>query len=253
MSYRDIKNKTTFTLPTISKNIHHDLKLKTRRKAKAHKLSQKQKFNRKTTCWKLYKKHMAGKKSEFEVALDEALIYLEDSNGRTRICYVKRSKQVLEAWVLENEKSFKKDFMVVGILTGIGTVPLTKVASATTINNQYYVHYVLKPLSTQHLPRLYEVDVNKVFFHHHKATSHTANLTMVYLEEVRAKLGITYQEQKDTPAKSLEARSLDFFGFGYLKQRIASRRVKTLGWFWKISQGEWSQINGHIVQTALAG
>ena len=170
--------------------------------------------------------------------MDEALVYLEDSNSESRICYIKQGKQVGDDWVLETDKSFKSGFMVVGILTGMGTAPLIRVSSSTKINLQYYVDYVLRPLFTEHLPRLYGQDINKVFFHHDKATSHTSNLTTDYINEVAEELGITYIEKKEITVKCLDASPLDFFGFGYLKQRIAKRKAKTLEGFWKISQDE---------------
>ena len=178
ISYRDIKQETGVSFPLISQIIHQDLNLQTRKKTKVHRLSTEHKRNRKTNCRKLYEYQLAGERSEFSVTLDETLIYLEDSNGESRICYVKRGEKVPEAWVLENDKSFKKGFMVVGILTGKGTVPLIKVPSATKINSQFYVDYVLRPLFTEHLPRLYGKYINKVFFHHDKATSHTSELTI---------------------------------------------------------------------------
>ena len=72
--------------------------------------------------------------------MDEALVYLEDSNSESRICYIKQGKQVGDDWVLETDKSFKSGFMVVGILTGMGTAPLIRVSSSTKINLQSTVH-----------------------------------------------------------------------------------------------------------------
>lgn len=252
MPYRDIRKKTTLTLPIISKIIHQDLGLKTRRKCKVHRLTKNHKKNRKTNCRKLYEKHLAGSRTEFAVTLDEALVYLEDSNGESRICYIKQGEQVPDDWVLETDKSFKSGFMVVGILTGRGTAPLIRVPSSTKINSQYYVDYVLRPLFTEHLPRLYGQDINKVFFHHDKATSHTSNLTTDYLNEVAEELGITYIEKKEIPVKCPDASPLDFFGFGYLKQRITKRKARTLEGVWKIAQDEWSQITVQQIRKTFA-
>ena len=47
---------------------------------------QSTKINRKTNYRKLYEKRLAGDRSEFAVTLDEALIYLDDSNGQSKIC-----------------------------------------------------------------------------------------------------------------------------------------------------------------------
>jgi len=43
-------------------------------------------------------------------------------------------EQIPEVRILENGKSFKKVFMVEGLLTGNGTVPLVKILSITNIN-----------------------------------------------------------------------------------------------------------------------
>ena len=79
------------------------------------------------------------------------------------------------------------------------------------------MEYVLKPLFTEHLPRLYPRDMDKVFFHHDKASSHTANLTIEYLEQMKDELGISYLNKKDIPVKCSDGSSLlDFFGFCFL-------------------------------------
>ena len=115
--------------------------------------------------------------------------------------------------------------MVVGILTDKGTIPLIRVPSEVKINAQFYVDYVLKPLFTEHLPKLYRNEMDKVFFHHDKASSHTSHLTTRYLEKMKRVLGISYIDKEDIPVKTPDASPLDFFGFGYLKQRLGKRKA----------------------------
>lgn len=113
----------------------------------------------------------------------------------------------------------------------------------------------LSTICKEHLPRLYGNVINKVFFHHDKATSHTAKLTTAYLEvcQVKAEMGITYLEKKEIPVKCPDGSSLDFFGFGYLKQRIATRRTRTLDRVWKVAQEEWSRIDVDTIKATFAG
>jgi [histone H3]-lysine36 N-dimethyltransferase SETMAR len=251
-SYRDIAKQTSLSPPTINKIIVHDLGMQSKKKAKVHKLMSTHKKNRKTNCRKLYERHLAGDRSEYAVTLDEALIYLDDTNKKRRICYVKRAEPVPESWIFENDESFKKGFMVIGVITGKGTLPLIRVPSAVKVNAQYYVDYVLRPLFTQHLPALYGKEINKVFFHHDKATSHTANLTTAYLEKLKVELGINYLAKEDIPVKSPDASPLDFFGFGYLKQKLTMRRATTLEGVWKLSQEVWSDISVDTCQQVFA-
>ena len=202
----------------------------------------------KTNCRKLYENHLAGDKCEYAVTLDEAFIYLDDSNKKRRICYVKRGEPVPESWIFENDESF----MVIGIITGRGTVPIFRVPTKVKINAEYYVELVLKPLFTKHLPLLYPGEMDKVFFHHDKATSHTADSTTDYLEELKTNIGISYLEKQDIPVKAPDASPLEFFGFGYLKQRLGKRNAKTLDGVWKIVREEWSLIDLNMIQNVFA-
>ena len=79
-----------------------------------------------------------------------------------------------------------------------------------------------------HLPRLYPNEMDKVYFHQDKASSHTANLTTEYLVKMKSELGISFINKDEIPVKAPNRSPLDFFGFGYLKQRLSSRRDKTL-------------------------
>ena len=234
---RAIASETGLSLATVNKVIHQDLGLDKRKKYKVHRLTPLSRQNRKTNCRFIYENHLAGDRSEYAVTLDEALIYMKNVNGKRKICYVKQGEKVPHNWVFERDKSYSKGFMVIGILTGRGTVPLFRVPTACKINAEYYVEYVLKPLFHEYLPALYENEMDKVFFHHDKASSHTAELTTEFLETMKEQLGILYLEKRRIPVKSSDASPLDFFGFGYLKQKLFLRKARTLEGVWKIAQG----------------
>lgn len=251
-TYRAICKKTAVSLDTICKIIHEDLHLETKKKAKVHKLTAENAKNRKTNCRKLYENHLAGDKAEFIVTLDEALVYLDDVNAKRSICYVNVGEQVPDSWVFEKSESFSKSFMVVGIITGRGALPLLRVPSGAKVDAECYVNYVLKPLFRDLLPSLYPDDMDKVFLHHDKATVHTAEFTKQYLEKIRQEAGISYIAKEDIPVKAPDASPLDFFGFGYLKQRLQSRRAKTLEGIWKVAKEEWSTIDTEMVKKVMA-
>ena len=152
-SHRHNQKETTLALSTINKIIHQDLSKDTWKKLNVYYL----KINR-----KLYEKHLARDKSEFAVTLDEAFIYEYEKNEQTRICYVSRGEIISDDWVFEESESFSKSFMVVGIISERGTVPLFRVPARVKINAKYYINYFLKPLFSVHFPRLYP---NEVFLH----------------------------------------------------------------------------------------
>ena len=231
--------------------IHKDLNKKTRRKTKVHRLNQDQKATRKTTCRKMYEQHLSGPKYEYFVTLDEAWIYLSYCNGNRKICYVESGKNPPENWMKYSTESWPKGFMVVGVMTGRGVIPLFRVPPKVKINADYYITYILKPLFEKFLPEKYPGELHKIFFHHDKASSHTSRKTLEFLNEMKAKHKINFISNKDIPVKSPDASLCDFFGFGWLKQQLLRRKATTLEGLWKLSRDIWHTFPLETVQKAF--
>ena len=218
------------------------LKKEKRKKYRVHRLSPKHIQNRKTNCRKLYEKVLAGQRSEYVVTLDEALFGLENCNGERKICYITAGQDVPEDWVVDHE-NFCETFMVVGAISGRGTLPLVRVPKKTKVNADYYVKHVLKPLVEVQLPKLYPGEMSKVVIHHDKASSHTARKTQDYARMVKVKYGITLMRNEDIPVKSPDTSPMDFFGFGYLKWQLFGHRPSTIEGVWKLLKRAWSKID----------
>ncbi|UYV69740.1 IKK1 [Cordylochernes scorpioides] len=212
-----------------------DLELDTRRKGKVHKLTPFHMKNRATNARKLYEEHLAGSRSEYTATLDEAWMYVTYCNGIRKICYIKRGNQV----------------PVVGVMTGRGVLPLIKVPSKVKVNSEFYIECVLKPVIEQ-LKDLYPGEMDKVFLHHDKASSHTSNKTQQFLQEMKDTLGLNFIRNSDIPVKSPDVSPLDFYGFGMLKQRLFNRRPKTEAGLWKAAQEEWSNVSLSKVKEVFA-
>lgn len=226
---------------TIGRIIHEDLQKKTYKKTKVHALKPRHKQIRKSTSRKLYRGHLAGKKSEFAVTLDEALFFTQDCNGTRRICYSK-SKIEVEKYICERSEKFSDKVMVVGAMSGRGPLPLIRVPHNVKICAKYYIEEVLRPLLEKEIPKLYGEDTSKVFVHHDAASSHTANITTQYAVELKQKLGITIIPKQEIPVKSPDASPMDFYGFGMLKQALFKRRATTLNGLCKVLDDEWSKV-----------
>ncbi|UYV78804.1 hypothetical protein LAZ67_16002840 [Cordylochernes scorpioides] len=239
------------SLKTINNIIHKDLELDTRRKGKVHKLTPFHMKNRATNARKLYEEHLAGSRSEYTATLDEAWMYVTYCNGIRKICYIKRGNQVPDNWVHQCSETFLKGFMVVGVMTGRGVLPLIKVPSKVKVNSEFYIECVLKPVIEQ-LKDLYPGEMDKVFLHHDKASSHTSNKTQQFLQEMKDTLGLNFIRNSDIPVKSPDASPLDFYGFGMLKQRLFNRRPKTEAGLWKAAQEEWSNVSLSKVKEVFA-
>ncbi|UYV62159.1 hypothetical protein LAZ67_1008068 [Cordylochernes scorpioides] len=250
-SQRQLSRMCGTSLKTINNIIHKDLELDTRRKGKVHKLTPFQMKNRATNARKLYEEHLGGSRSEYTATLDESWMYVTYCNGIRKICYIKRGNQVPDNWVHQCSETFPKGFMVVGVMTGRGVLPLIKVPSKVKVNSEFYIECVLKPVIEQ-LKDLYPGEMDKVFLHHDKASSHTSNKTQQFLQEMKDTLGLNFIRNSDIPVKSPDASPLDFYGFGMLKQRLFNRRPKTEAGLWKAAQEEWSNVSLSKVKEVFA-
>ena len=145
----------------------------------------------------------------------------------TRICYVLRGETILNDRVFEKGERFSKSFMVVGIISERGTVSLLGLLwpARVKINAEYYVKYVLKPLFSDHLPRLYRNEFQKMFLHHDKASSHTANLTTSYMDNIKS---VSFISKWDKPVKTPEVALL-IFSSSVIWSRY-SKREETEHW-----------------------
>ncbi len=179
------------------------------------------------------------------------MIHMSNINGKRKICYVKKGESIPENWVYEKAENFSKGFMIVGAITGRGVLPLIRVPPKAKINSEYYIKYVLKRLLEKELQKLCPGELNKVFVHHDKASSHTSIKTSEYAADLKARTGISIIDNSLIPVKSPDASPLDFFGFGYLKQQLFLRRARILDDLWKTCRQEWSKISLEMVRNVF--
>ena len=243
---QQLADKLGLSRRTLSRIIQEDCHLELRSKRNVLTLTDKQMQNRKTNSRKLYRNHLSADKSDFAVTLDEALFYFIPGNQTSKTCFIKRGYQTPEDWVRKVNEIQAPKVMVVAAMTSRGPLQARCVPIKTKVNALYYIDNVLRPIIEKELPTLFPDDMNKIFIHHDKATSHTANQTMAFLKEMKEKYGISYQEKEDIVVKRADVSPMDFFGFGWLKTKVQSRRVKTLQGFCKAIREEWSKLSPDV-------
>ena len=241
LSQKEMAKRLGISQPLVSTIIKRDLKKITRKKLRVHYLSQDNKKNRKTNSRKLYER-MSSKKMEFFVTVDEAQVFLVKENQVTKHCYLRRGQQLPDNCVISSKEGYPEHFMIVAGMTGRGPLPLIKIPQNVKISGEVYINYVLEPLFRKYLPKLYPNEMRKLIFHHDKASSHTCNLTTAYLKKLKSELKISFINKKDIPVKGADICPLDFFGFGYLKQKQNKCKAKTLTGVWKYFQRRWSLV-----------
>jgi len=250
-SQRAMGKKLGTSPTTIRAIIRKDLGAHIKQKTRVHLLTPSHKQNRKTNARKLYERHLAGDKTEFMVTLDEAYVYLDYCNGVRKICYAQPGQEVPNGWLVKCHERWPLGFMIVGGMTGRGTLPLIKVPKKVKINAAYYIKHVLKPYLEREVPLLYPGELAKVTLHHDKASSHTANLTTAYLQDLKDQTGINYIAKEEIPTKSPDISPMDFYGFGFLKQRLFLRQATTLQGLWKVLKDEWGKVTPEMCKTVF--
>ena len=196
---------------------------------------------------KLTRKYVRPRNYEFLVTIDESWLYLDDCNQSNPVCYVKRGEDTENQNIITSHELGGKKIMCIGILTGRGPVPLQFVQQNVKINSKYYCEQVLIPLVETWLPNLYLEGLEKVFIHHDAAPSHTSLQTRLVIDQLTENHGVTFIRREDIPVKSPDASPLDFFGSGYLKQKLQKRKVRTQAGLRKIASKIWSEIDQEMV------
>ena len=149
------------------------------------------------------------------------------------------------------KENFPKRFMIVGAMCARGTFPLIKVDPKAKINSDYYCSHVLTPLVEEYIPRLYAGEVDRVTVHHDKASSHTSRKTTAFMQMLTQKHGIRFLDKDIIPVKGADISPMDFFGFGYIKQKLKGCRATTVQGVWNAWARIWSAVSPEITRKVI--
>lgn len=113
------------------------------------------------------------------------------------------------------------------------------------INSEYNINNILKPFRATDTKRLYH---NRDFvFHQDSAPSHAANRTLQFF----ADNGLQYITPAEWMPQSPDAAPMDYFVWGYLKQQMFKRRIKTLAGLKRAVIDEWKKMPQEMINKAL--
>ena len=226
---------------TVGRVVHEDLGLVKRRKRKVHALNESNIENRKTNAPKLYRR-ICGSRAEYSVSLDEAMFYYIPGDYTADVVYLKKGQVMPSKYVKQVNVVQAPHAMVVAGMSGRGPIKARVVPPKTKIDATYYIKHVLQPIIEKELPKLYPGEMNKVFLHHDKATSHMAKKTMNFLESMHQKYGITFQPKHEVVVKGADVSPMDFFGFWWLEKKMQDSKCKSFEGFCRAIPRRWSKL-----------
>lgn len=248
--FEELSKQVKLPPTTVKRAVKKRLKLKRQKKVKVHHLEPRDMKNRKTNSRKLYDV-LRGERSKYVVSLDESRIYFNSGAKGGDYYYVEPKKEG-EKKVQDVKECYPKNFMIIGSMTENTTFPLMKVPTKVTVDAKYYIDHVLDPLIHKNLIRYFGKDIDKVVIHNDKAPSHSANLTRNYLMVMNQKYGIRFIEKEDIPVKGADISPLDFFGFGWIKQKLKYTRARTENGVWKSCRDIWNQVTPETCKRVFA-
>ncbi|CAF3848260.1 unnamed protein product [Rotaria sp. Silwood1] len=193
------------TVSSIIKNFGFTL----RKKQKVQKLTSLNVMKRGQRSFQLYRRLARGRYKKF-ITTDEAWFYLDETGGRRKVCYIKKTDPDYDRMIIQQNTSRPKGFIVWGGVSSQGKTTLRFVAPGTKVNSNYYVNKVLKPFLTQDLP--------------HLAPSHTAKETVSFLNKNK----INYIKPEEWMPGSPDAAPTDYSMWEYLKQQLNKTYIDSL-------------------------
>ena len=239
---RGLANTIGISQTTVGRIIHQNLKLVKRHKSRGHRLTDRHVHERFTNSRKLYENFLAGDRWLWVVTLDEAWVYLDDTNKPRAIYYREKGKYDRSNFIKHCREKFSKGFMVVAGYSSRGKLTIRKVASKAKINSVYFQTNIMEPIFREDVPFLYGNEASKVLIHMDKASSHTSKSSRAYYQKMENETKIRVIPFSSIPVKSPDASPMDFCGFGLLKRGLGKRRPKTIEGLWKVCKEVWEDI-----------
>ncbi|CAF5219988.1 unnamed protein product, partial [Rotaria magnacalcarata] len=158
-----------------------------RKKRKVQKLTGANVEKRHRRSRRLYLQLINGRYQKF-ITTDESWFYLDGTNGKRKVCYIKKSDPNYDRMIIQQDSNRPKGFMVWGGISAKGKTSLRFVKSNTKINSDYYINKILKPFLLRDVPRLYpNKEKSRPIFHQDSAPSHVSKKTIAYLEKCKVK------------------------------------------------------------------
>lgn len=227
---------------TIRRNIKK-LGFRLLKKPKCHHLSLDSIEKRRKRAWPLYCQLRQDRWQKY-ITTDEAWIYLDNSNGKTKVQYLSRDKKRSECEAALH-KSWPKGVMVWAGISANGPTRALFVEPGAKINSDYYIKKILKPFIKYDFYRLYPNGDG--VFHQDSAPSHSSKKTVDFLNRSKINFIKPYEWMPNSP----DAAPCDFFLWGYLKHRLNSLNIKTIKGLKKCIQRELKNIPQNYINSAL--
>ncbi|CAM4869666.1 unnamed protein product [Rotaria socialis] len=115
-----------------------------RKKRKVHKLTSSNAEKHRRPPPRFYRQLANNRYNNF-ITTDESWFYLDGTEGKRKVCYIKKSDPDYDRMILEQDSSRPQGFMVWAGISSYGETSLRFVKPGVKINSDYYINNILKP------------------------------------------------------------------------------------------------------------
>ena len=212
------------------------------KKPRVHAMSPDTMEKRYRRSWQLYRL-LRKNRWRRVITCDEAWFYLRTSQGKRGIQYLKLSQKRSEAEVQPHQQH-PKGVMVWIAFSADGFFKPIFIEEGAKINSLYYCKKVIEPFHKEYKQKYPE---NQMLLHQDSAPSHVSKFTVPFLKKKQIKFITKDQWMPSSP----DCAPCDYWLFGYLKNRVQKRKVKTIAGLKKAIRQEVKNIPIWMVERAL--
>lgn len=244
MTQKEMKYRLKVSNATVNKTLKK-MNLKLRKKAKVQTLNEAQKEKRVQRAPEL--KQIILRNKLKLITSDESFFTLQSAGGRREIYYEKVGSNTChnEKFFYENEERFSPKVMVWAGITYHGKSSISFIEPGAKVNSKYYQGNVIKMFLDNDRKRLFGED--DFIWHQDSAPSHVSGSTTRYMEEN----GMKFITKEQWPPKSPDLAPMDFFVWGWMKNRVRKYKFKTLVGLKLAIKRAWKELPQEFIQNAF--
>ncbi|CAF3301178.1 unnamed protein product [Rotaria socialis] len=158
-----------------------------RKKRKVHKLTSSNAEKHRRRPPRFYRQLANNRYNNF-ITTDESWFYLDGTEGKRKVCYIKKSDPDYDRMILEQDSSRPQGFMVWAGISSYGETSLRFVKPGVKINSDYYINNILKPFFiTGRSSLVFKQKEKEKNLHQDNAPSHVSNKTIAFLNASKVK------------------------------------------------------------------
>ena len=240
-SQRDLALKYEVSQSTIKRVIKKSNR-KLVKKPKVHAISRDTIEKRYRRSWQLY---MRLRKDRWRkvVTSDEAWFYLTRMQGKRTVQYLKHGQSRSDAEV-QPQQLHPKGVMVWIGFSADGFFKPIFIEPEAKINSSYYCSRVIEPWYREYIKKYPN---NDMLFHQDSAPSHVSKVTIPFLHNKN----IVFISKNEWMPSSPDCAPCDYWLWGYLKNKVKKRKVKTIQGLKKAIKEEVQAIPLAMIHRAL--